>query len=221
MRNVPEIVKDYLKTRRLVARDFLWIEGRTRDTGALVTDGTWSGVGNITADVVNPDTGNPESRAFYGSGTLVEISDIPLVTNLSVQQVHAQANQINAHMEQLVREFDIRHGKVEIYRGLFDPETRQLVAPAECRFVGFVDTLTISTPAEGEVGTINMTFVSHTQDLIRSNAATRSHESMQKRFAGDNFYKDSASTTEWKLFWGSQQGKVATQKKRKKFLGIF
>lgn len=210
-----------LAARRLVARDFLWIVGRVRDTGALIEDGTWSGNGNVTAMVIDPDTGLPVSRDWYGSGTLVSIGDIPMVTNLSVQHVQAVASQINDHVQQLVREYDIRQGKVQIFRGLFDPESRLMVAPAECRFVGLVDNISITTPTEGGEGQVRFDFVSQTQDLNRANADTRSHETQKLRDVNDTFLADASTVSSWKVFWGSEQGKVPTAKKKKKFLGIF
>lgn len=41
------------------------------------------------------------------------------------------------------------------------------------------------------------------------------------RQAGDAFFTDADTSSEWEFFWGSEKGKVATQPKRKKFLGIF
>ncbi len=210
-----------LQERALVARDFLWIEGKTLDGSSVVTDGTWSGHGNVSAAVINPDTGAPVTRDWYGSGTLVQISDIPLIANLTVQQVQAVASGINDHVQELIRGYDIRQGRVEIYRGLFDPESRLMVAPAECRFVGLVDNITINTPKEGEVGDATFTFVSQTQDLTRANSDTRSHASQRLRDPNDFFYRDAATTATWRLFWGSQKGQVPSQKKRKKFLGLF
>ena len=210
-----------LAARRLVARDFLTIVARTRDTGAPVEDNMWSDVGNVTASVVNPDTGLEDSRDFYGSGTLVAISDIPLVANLSVQNATIQMSQVNDRVEQLVRDYDCQQARVEIFRGLFNPDTRQMVAPAECRFVGFNDTVEITTPSENEEGGVTLTCASHTQEMTRSNPDTRSHESQKLRSATDTFYEDSSTAGEWEIFWGSIKGKVPSQPKRKKFLGIF
>jgi len=210
-----------LAARRLVARDFLTIVARTRDTGAPVEDNMWSDVGNVTASVVDPNTGLEDSRDFYGSGTLVAISDIPLVANLSVQNVTIQMSQVNDRVEQLVRDYDCQQARVEIFRGLFDPETRQMVAPAECRFVGFVDKIEITTPSENEEGGVTLTCASHTQEMTRSNPDTRSHESQKLRSSTDSFYEDSSTAGEWEIFWGSIKGKVPSQPKRKKFLGIF
>jgi hypothetical protein len=220
-RNISAANQAALEARVLVARDFLWIVARNRSTGVPVPDGMWSDVGNVSASVIDPDTGQTVTRTWYGAGTLIAIDDIPLVSNLSAQTVNIRMSQIHDHVQQLVREYDCRQARVEIYRGLFNPETRQMVAPAECRFVGFVDKIDIRTPSENEDGAVTMTCASHTQEMFRANTETRSHETQILRATNDNFYRDAATTTSWKIFWGSKQGSVPTQKKRKKFLGIF
>lgn len=210
-----------LQARQLVARDFLWLVVRNRSTGAQVTDGLWSDVGNVTADVINPDTGLVDSRNWYGSGTLVAIDDIPMVSNLSVQNVNIRLSQIDDRINDLVRLYDAKQGRVEIYRGLFDPNSRQMVAPAECRFVGFIDQIEIKTPSENEEGSVTLVCASHTQEMTRGNPDTRSDATQKLRSPTDNFFQDTSTAGEWEVFWGSEKGKVPTQPKRKKFLGIF
>jgi hypothetical protein len=210
-----------LEARELVARDFIWFVVRDRATGAPVTDGVWSDVGNISAAVIHPDTGIPVTRDWYGSGTLVGVDDIPLVANLSAQNITIRMSQVSEHVQTLVRQYDCKQGRVEIYRGLFSPDTRQMVAAAECRFVGVIDQIVIKTPSENEVGSVTMTCASHTQEMTRSNPATRSHATQILRQAGDMFYQNADTVTEWEFFWGSEKGVVPTQKKRKKFLGLF
>ncbi|MDR7032929.1 hypothetical protein [Mesorhizobium sp. BE184] len=220
-RSVSASTLALLQQRALVARDFLWIVARDRDTGAPVTDGMWSDVGTITASVIDPDTGMESSRTWQGSGTLVAISDIPLVSNLTVQNVTIQLSQVDDRVAELVRLYDCKQARVEIYRGLFDPETRLMTAPAVCRFVGFVDQIEISTPKEGDEGAVTMTCASHTQEMTRANPDTRSDASQRKRNPVDTFYADTATVSDWEVFWGSQKGKMPTQPKKKKFLGIF
>lgn len=210
-----------LQARQLVARDFLWLVVRDRATGAQVTDGLWSDVGNVTAQVINPDTGLVDTRNWYGSGTLVAIDDIPMVSNLSVQNVNIRLSQIDDRINDLVRLYDAKQGRVEIYRGLFDPDSRQMVAPAECRFVGFIDQIEIKTPSENEEGSVTLVCASHTQEMTRGNPDTRSDATQKLRSSTDNFFQDTSTAGEWPVFWGSEKGKVPTQKKRRKFLGIF
>jgi hypothetical protein len=208
-RSLDSAVLSALAARTLVARDFLWFVVRDRDTGDPVTDGMWSDIGNVTAEVIDPDTGTPVERSFYGSGTLVGISDIPLVSNVTVQQVTITLSQVDDRVADLVRTYDVKQARVEIFRGLFDPATRLLVAPAVPRFVGFVDEVQIQTPAEGGDGAVVLTCASHTQEMLRSNPDTRSHESQKQRLATDNFFQDASVVGEWELFWGKKSGKAS------------
>jgi hypothetical protein len=199
-----------LSERRLVARDFLWIKARTFDTGEPFSYGFWSDVGNVAAPVLDPDTNTDVVRNFEGAGSLIEVSDIPLVSNISVWNATITLSQIDEAVESVVRGYDLKQAGVEIYRGLFSPETRNLVAPAFCRFVGFVDDIEITTPEEGEAGSIVLTCASHTQEMTRSNPDTRSNDSQKCRTASDNFYQDTTTVGEWEFFWGGKTGKLDT-----------
>lgn len=208
-REISSANQDALEERALVARDFLWIVARDRESGDPVPDGMWSDVGNVTAEVVDPDTHLPDEREFFGSGTLIQIDDIPLVSNLTVQNVTIRMSQVEDRVNALFRTYDVKQARVEVFRGLFDPSTRLMVSPAECRFVGFVDKVEIRTPAEGEEGGVVLTCVSHTQEMSRANPDTRSDESQKRRSGTDNFYQDVATVGEQELFWGRLSGKAA------------
>ena len=195
-----------LAARRLVARDFLWFVARDRSTGDPVNVGFWSDLENVSAFVINPDTGLPVTRSFYGAGGLISIDDIPAVSVLQVQDVHVRMSQLDEMVANAVRLYDIKQARVEIHRGLFDPETRNMVAPAIVRFVGFVNKVEIHTGAENEDGSVNITCVSHTQEMTRSNPANRSHEDQLTRNPTDTFFIDAAVVSEWDLDWGAVRG---------------
>jgi hypothetical protein len=213
MRSISPENQAALAARRLVARDFLWFEARNRSTGATETVGFWSDIENVTAFVINPRTGTPVSRSFYGAGGLIRIDDIPSVSVLQVQDVVIHMDQLDEMVQQAVRLYDLKQAHVEIHRGLLDPVSRQLVSPAIVRFVGFVNTVEITTPAENQNGGVDITCVSHTQEMIRANPATRSHED-QKLRGGDNFFIDAAVVGDWDFEWGAVRGaqKVETRK---------
>lgn len=210
MRSISTANQEALAARVLVARDFLWVVARNRSTGAPEKVGFWSDVGNVSAEVRSPDSGQVETRSFYGSGTLISISDIPLIANLTVQTVTIDLSQIDELVEQAVRLYDLRQARVEVYRGMFNPNTRQMVAPAECRFAGFVDGAPIETPEEGGEGSVRLECRSHTQEMTRANPDTRSHESQILRAPGDDFFADAGTVGEWELFWGRKTGKLAS-----------
>lgn len=220
MRNISAQNLAALQARQLVARDFLWLTARSLQTGAPFSYGFWSDIGDVSAPVLNPNTGLSETRNFEGSGTLIQISDVPLVSNVSVQNVTIQMSQLDPAVENIVRGYDLKQAPVEIYRGLFDPNSRQIVAPALCRFVGFVDTLEITTPKENEAGGISLTCASHTQEMTRGNPDTRSNESQKKRLSTDNFFEDTTVVAEWEHFWGRKKGKVSVTAPTRQMTGV-
>lgn len=199
---------DALQQRRLQARDFIWFVVRNRSDGSPVEDGYWSDVGSITADVINPDTGGTQSRSFFGAAGLISISDIPLVSTLTVQNVTVTLSQVSDRINDLVRFYDCKQGRVEIFRGLFDGRTQ--VGPAFPRFVGFIDEAPITTPKEGGSGDVTLTCTSNTQEMTRSNPDTRSDASQRLRSATDNFFQDASVVGTWQQFWGKANGTVGT-----------
>jgi hypothetical protein len=202
-----------LQQRALMPRDFIWFVVRDRTTGLPVNDGYWSDIGNITASVIDPDTGGTISRSWFGAGSLISISDIPLVSNITVQNITVTLSQVADRVNQLVRGYDCKQGRVEIYRGLFDPATRLMVAPATPRFVGTIDAAPIRTPAEGADGDVQLTCTSNTVELTRSNPDTRSDASQRLRSATDDFFHDTAVVGTWQHFWGRAQGELSAQKR--------
>jgi hypothetical protein len=197
-----------LQARNLVARDFLWIVARDRSTNADVPDGMWSDVGPITASIIDPDSGSPVSRSWTGTGTLIQISDVPLVSNITIQNVTMTLSQVSDHVNSLVRTYDCKQARVEVYRGLFDPVTRVMVDPATPRFVGYVDNIEIVTPTEGANGSVIFTCASHTQEMTRSNSDTRSDASQRVRSSTDDFFNDVTVVGSWQFFWGKSTGAI-------------
>lgn len=210
MRELSDANNDALQDLRLVARDFVWIKARTFDTGASFEYGFWSDVGNVSAPVLNPDTGTEVTRTFEGAGSLISVSDIPLVANAEAQTITVTFSQIDEAVANIVRAYDLKQAVIEIYRGLFSPNTRLLVAAAFPRFVGFVDDVDIVTPSENEDGVISLSCVSHTQEMTRVNSDTRSDNSQRLRSSTDNFFQDATTVGEWEMFWGTNSGKIST-----------
>lgn len=209
-RNTSEATQALLEANALEPRDFMTIYARRRSDGQVIADSMWSDVGDVSANVINPDTGIAETREFYGSGNLVKISDIPLVSNLSVQNVNIELSHLASNAEALIRGYDVRQAVVQVFRGLFLPGEGRMVEPAFPRFVGFVDSVEVVTPSENSEGSNNLTCASHTQEVTRGNSATRSGASQKQISANDTFYDDAASTAEWKIWWGQARGEKIT-----------
>jgi hypothetical protein len=199
-----------IQQRRIVPRDFIWLIARDRSSGAPVAEGVWSGQGNFTAAVIDPHTGGSQDRAFFGSGALVSVGNIPLVQGITVQTLTITMSGVNAAFNDYVRTNDLKQAEIQIFRGFLDPGTRLLVAPAVPRFVGYIDDAPITTPKENTSGAITITATSNTQELTRANSDTRSDASQRLRAANDNFYQDTAVVGGWKFFWGLYNGSLAT-----------
>jgi hypothetical protein len=202
MRQLPTGALTALQSRNVTIRDFLWIEPRNRDTGAISQHGFWSDLGWVNAQVINPRTGLTVSRDFQGAGGLVQMSQIPMTSNLTVQTVTIAMSQIS-NANDLLRQYDLKQARVEVYRGLFAPASLVQLAPAFPRFVGYVDGAEVNTPAEGGEGGIELTCVSHSQEMSRYNPATRSDAYQQHRAPGDTFSRHAASVGTWELQWGN------------------
>lgn len=208
-----------LNQRQLVARDFLWIVARDRASNQPVSVGFWSDIENVTALVLDPETLTPVSRNYYGAGGLIQIDEIPAVSVIQVQDISIKMSQLDELVEQAVRLYDIKQARIEIHRGLFSPDSRNLVSAAVVRFVGFVNQVVINTGAEGDEGGVTLTCVSHTQELMRSNPSTRSHEDQKFRNANDDFFVDAATVSEWQIDWGAVNGTQTADTAQKK--GLF
>lgn len=206
MRAISTANQAALSARALVARDFLWFVVRDRITGAPVNVGFWSDLENVSAQVLDPDTLSTVVRSYYGAGGLISIDDIPSVSTIQVQDVHIRMSQLDQQVANAIRGYDTKQARVEIHRGLFDPVSRDLVSPAIVRFVGFVNLVDVNTGTEDSEGYVDITCVSHTQELTRSNPATRSHADQQTRSVGDDFLVDAAVVGDWEFQWGEEKG---------------
>lgn len=197
-----------LQQRRLKPRDFIWFVVRDRSTGNPVTDGYWSDIGFIDAQVIDPDSGSTVTRTFGGARGLISISDIPRVSNLTVQKVTIKLAQAADRVNDLVRTYDCKQGAVQIFRGLFDIDTNVMWAPAFPRFVGTIDNAPVTTPPAGESGDVTLTCTGHTVELTRSNPDTRDGASQRLRNPIDSFYDDTPTVSEWQQYWGKQSGPI-------------
>lgn len=206
-------IQSAIEQRKLVYCDMFWWVPRDRESGDPVPDGYHSRKGVRSFNVLPADTGTPESREFVGTD-LVNISSIARVSGLSIQTVTVTLLGVSDRVNDLIRTYEPKLAPVEVFRGWFSTITRQLVAPAVSRFVGFVDDVEIKRAAEGSQGNVILTCRSDSQELTRYNPDTRSDASQKLRSATDNFFADATVVGGWELFWGSAQGKIQTSKKK-------
>lgn len=206
-KSLPSALQAALEAGTIVPRDFLWLTARNRTTGDPVTWGAWSDRGSVTAQVLNPFTGETVARDFEGAGSLVEIGRFSMVAGLAVQAIDINLSLLSDAAMTLLFGNDLRRAPVELYRGFLDPATNRLVAPAHPRFVGFVDEGPLEVPpidedGQGSGGGIKLTVASQTQDLMRSSSATRSDADQRRRNPDDGFFRHAATVGSWTIWWG-------------------
>lgn len=197
-----------LRVGTIAPRDFLWINVRRRDTGAPYAEGYWSGIGQLDASVIHPDTGLVTARTWHGAGQLISIDPIPAVSNLTMQTVTIRLSQVEDRVNDLLRFYEPKFGQVEIYRGLLDVTTQRLVAPAFLRFLGIMDGVEVQTPEAGGEGSVNVTVSGHDVELTRTSTATRSDADQRKRNPNDDFFADAAVVGQWEIRWGQKSKKA-------------
>lgn len=185
------------------ARDFIWFTVRNRDSGLLHSEGYWSDVGDRLVNVVDPATGGTVSRLFYGGAGLIEVSPIVLAANMVVQTLEIQLSQLDDRVADLIRFYDPKQGRLTIFRGFLNPLTGVMPAPASPIFYGRINEVEVSTPQEGGDGMVLVRAVTATQELTRSNPATRSDNDQRRRSSTDNFFQDVGTAGQLEIFWGT------------------
>lgn len=197
----PEIAG--YSNRSIIRRNLIFVQPRDRSSGGLQDFGFWNGTGDVSLDVVDGITADTTTRDFIGRGAVLTLGDITLSDKLDVTSVQVLLSQLESDVESAIRTYDMRQAPVQIYRALFDTANpRALIAPARCRFAGYVDTAPLMTPAVGGQAAVTLNCVGCTRELTRTNSDLRSDESQQRRSPGDGFFRYVAATGQVQLFWG-------------------
>lgn len=209
MKSLSSPILTAIANRAVLPRDFVEIAAKNRATGALVYERYWTDIGNLSAQVIDPDSGTTQTYTFTGTAGLVAIDNIPRVASLTVPTVAIRFTAVGIDIDTLVRTYDARQATVRIWRGFLDPSTRAIVAPAETRFYGYVDGVKLPTGTETQEAYAELTCVSHSQELTRSSADTRSDASQRLRNATDDFFASASTIADDQFFWGQVQGSPA------------
>lgn len=193
----PNTAAYFAQVTPIRARILIWISARDRSTGAVETIGFWTGEDHQVFSI------GGVNRTYYGAGDVLSVDPIRRSTGLQVHSQRVSLSQVSEPVAQAVRGYDPRHAPVEIHRALFDPLSGGLVDEPHVLFRGFVDKLTISTPAKGESGSITMEIASQARALTKALSRYRSNATLIERAPTDTFRKYSARTDKVEVPWGS------------------
>jgi hypothetical protein len=188
----------------LIPRRLAWFVAKNRDTGAPVEAGVWTGSEDLNISVVSGTTLQVVSRPYIGGLALESIGDIPRTSDFTVQTVDVNLSQLASAAQQLFRQYDLRMAQVEIHEVLIDPITRNQIAPAQIVMLGRVDGAPVKTPRRGETGSVVVKVVSDVMSMLtRKNPRKSSHQGQMVR-QNDQWGKDSAVVSTWKIPWGQK-----------------
>jgi len=222
MRNIDSATATALSRapdKGLVARNLVWFRARTlADPAIRVEFAFWNDLDEVEIAVEDPTTGGTVTRTYVGDGSLLDMAEIPLTSDLTIRTVRVPLSQIHAGVQAMVRGADIRLADVQIHRAILDPDTRQLVS-AKCHFLGQVDRAPLGTPSVGEEGSVEIECVSSTRELTRTNPAKKSDEFLKAR-SGDRFYRYTG-TANVPIFWGQEKERVGRSGQTSNSLGAF
>lgn len=206
MKNISSAFLSSLEAVRdgsIIPVQFVWFQAKDRASGNPAELGLWTWDEDIQATVLSGTTGAPVSRTYYGAVNL-EVSEIPYVSDLTIQTVTVSMSQIADATQQLVRGYDLRLAKCEIHEMTYNPSTGQLSSDPELAFLGQVDSAPITTPKVGEDGSIDISVVSDAISMLsRVNPRKSSYEG-QKRRSDDEWGKYSSTVATWDIPWGKK-----------------
>jgi len=191
--------------RGLVPKKLVVFRVKRRDNGSPVVRAFWDDTDTIDIPVLDGFDGMQKTYSFIGDGSLLGVSDIVYVSDLSVQPVTVTLSQIAPFAQQLVREFEARLGTVEIWEYLLDPLTRLPVSVERPDFIGQISKAPIKNPNSGGEGSIQITAHSDAIAMLtRTNPRKASYEG-HKAARGDEWglYR-AAMETVVEMPWGTK-----------------
>lgn len=192
-------------TPAIQARDLVELLPRSRETGRVQPERFWSDLGEIAAEVVDPETGATVTRRFFGAGALLEVGAVSRVATLTVQSIRIGLNHLDRDALDAIQGAEARGCRVTVWRALFDPGSREMVSPGYLRFTGYVAGVQIETPEPGGVGRAVATCTSALDEITRYSTQFRATGSQAERRRGDTFFSSAGRAGVLRLNWGGSE----------------
>lgn len=187
----------------LVPRRLFYATGKSFADGSPVEVAFWTGDGEATFNVESPGDEAFLTRTYRGGVDLVT-SPIPLVSDLTIQTVTIDLNELDPEVMNFVRGADIRLGKVQIHDVMLDTKSRKPVSIAPLVFLGEIDGSPISIGEPGGETTVSIRSVSDVISMLsRTNPAKSSYQEQLLR-DGDEFGLYSGTVDTWRIPWGQE-----------------
>jgi hypothetical protein len=179
-------------TRHLMLRFFLWVEAVHPLTGDPSPGGVWNDVGPMVI----------AGRTYHGSGTLIGMAPLTAKGDMTIPGLQVTLGGVSDEVVALVRGKSVGQAPIDIRLGLYDVETKEVLPPLIHYFIGFIDAVSIKTPAAGGESSVVFTCESTSRVLTVSGTATRSPASCRARAPVDGFYDYTAAQRSKPLYFG-------------------
>lgn len=200
MRNYSPVTAAYFATRSpILAHLLVWISARNRTSGAVETIGFWTGADHQNFVI------DGQTRLYYAAGGLLSVDPLKWRTGLTVRTQRMTFAQVAPEVEQLIRGYNPRHAPVEMHRALFDPLSETLVDTPHLLLRGYIDKVSVTTPAKGSAGDISVEIASAARALTRPLNRYRSDAALTSRNASDTFRKWASTTDKIEVPWGKDE----------------
>lgn len=190
----------------LVPRRLVRLTGKSFSNGNATEAMFWTGDGEQAFTVESSTDDGTVTRTYQG-GVSLETTSIPLVSDLTIQNVSITLNVLHPYVADFIRGSDVRLGKCEVHDVLLDTKSRNPVSFAVLIWLGEIDGSPIDT---GKVGDEELVTVRTNSDVIsmlsRTNPAKSSYQE-QKLRDGDEWGLYGNTVATWKVPWGQEDTK--------------
>ena len=198
MRSFSPTTAAYLAARSdFQGHILLWVSARNRASGAVEEIGFWTGVDHEEFLIEG------QSRLYYAAGSMLSMDALRRQVGLKAVTQRVTLSQISPEVQQLIRGYDPRHCPVEVHRALFDPQSDRPVDAPHVILRGFIDKVTLTTPAKGERGSVTIEIASHARALTKPVSRYRSDATLRARAPTDAFRQYASITDAVEVKWGS------------------
>jgi hypothetical protein len=179
-------------------RILFWAEALNRSTGLTETVGLWNGVEDRVFTI------GGGTRTYFGAGAVIGMDALVLQTGLAVRMQRMTLSPLSPAVITMIRTYDARFAPVQIHRALFSTDDGALIAEPHRLYDGFIDTIDITTPKEGEDATCELTLASSARRLTQT-LALKTSDATQRLRSDDRFrrYVDVSGVVDY--WWGERR----------------
>lgn len=188
----------YASGAGVVAARLVYIQAVSRSTGNLEGFGVWSGLTDRNFSL------SGVTRQFSGAGQLLSAEPITAAPGVSVRTYRVGLSAVAPEVEDLIKGYHTRGARAEVYRALFDPQTRALVAEPRRVFLGRISEVDFPDAVPGGKASVDLSLMSEAHALTRSLAAVKSFV-QQKLRGGDGLRRYADVSGSVAVYWGERR----------------